>query len=177
MKACAVCGEGEQRYRCPACGVRYCSVDCFRKHKEAGCEGTRKRRRDPAPAPGGSGGASTTADAATGPDMARTAENFQQEGAKAAPGSAEEEFDVDEMRCRLSAAQLEEFATDEEIRRQLRDPRLQEAVREVDGAADRFRALESHVRRDADFAAFVDRVLLSVGAARRREDGTVEFVA
>lgn len=176
MKTCAVCGEGGQRYRCPACSIRYCSVDCFRKHKEAGCEGTRKRRRDPAP-PTDAAGAPATTEAPAAPTVAPLTKLSENEGARPAPGSAEEEFDVDEMRCRLSAAQLAQFVSDEEIRRQLRDPILQEAVREVDGATDRFRALESYMRRDADFAAFVDRVLISVGAARRREDGTVEFVA
>ncbi|XP_006832415.1 PREDICTED: zinc finger HIT domain-containing protein 3 isoform X3 [Chrysochloris asiatica] len=30
---CVVCLE-KPKYRCPACRVPYCSVTCFRKHKE-----------------------------------------------------------------------------------------------------------------------------------------------
>uniref|UniRef100_A0A8C8SKI3 Zinc finger HIT-type containing 3 n=1 Tax=Pelusios castaneus TaxID=367368 RepID=A0A8C8SKI3_9SAUR len=32
---CCVCGErGDPRYRCPGCRDRYCSVPCYKKHKE-----------------------------------------------------------------------------------------------------------------------------------------------
>ncbi|KAM9117753.1 zinc finger HIT domain-containing protein 3 [Pangshura tecta] len=32
---CCVCaGRGAPRYRCPGCRVRYCSVPCYKKHKE-----------------------------------------------------------------------------------------------------------------------------------------------
>ena len=32
---CEVCGKTKGKYRCPKCGVVYCSVDCFRAHNEA----------------------------------------------------------------------------------------------------------------------------------------------
>ncbi|XP_067394228.1 zinc finger HIT domain-containing protein 3 [Emydura macquarii macquarii] len=32
---CCVCGErGAPRYRCPGCRARYCSVPCYKQHKE-----------------------------------------------------------------------------------------------------------------------------------------------
>nr|XP_048680512.1 zinc finger HIT domain-containing protein 3 isoform X2 [Caretta caretta] len=32
---CCVCaGRGAPRYRCPGCRARYCSVPCYKKHKE-----------------------------------------------------------------------------------------------------------------------------------------------
>lgn len=34
---CSVCGEGEGRYTCPRCGVRYCSVTCYRHAKHSAC--------------------------------------------------------------------------------------------------------------------------------------------
>jgi len=39
MTSCAVCEEREQKYRCPTCKIFYCSVACFKLHKESSsCE-------------------------------------------------------------------------------------------------------------------------------------------
>ncbi|KAJ9565012.1 hypothetical protein OSB04_000978 [Centaurea solstitialis] len=36
-KACKVCEEAESKYKCPACLIPYCSLVCFKKHKEISC--------------------------------------------------------------------------------------------------------------------------------------------
>lgn len=42
--ACAQCGEGAARYRCPRCSIRTCSLECVRGHKkDTGCTGKRDR--------------------------------------------------------------------------------------------------------------------------------------
>ncbi|XP_057183765.1 zinc finger HIT domain-containing protein 3 isoform X2 [Triplophysa rosa] len=33
MQLCVVCNELVPKYKCPACRIRYCSVNCFKKHK------------------------------------------------------------------------------------------------------------------------------------------------
>ncbi|XP_072445699.1 zinc finger HIT domain-containing protein 3 isoform X7 [Chiloscyllium punctatum] len=33
MVTCRVCEEVPPKYRCPRCGLRYCSVGCYKKHK------------------------------------------------------------------------------------------------------------------------------------------------
>ncbi|CAL1573863.1 unnamed protein product [Knipowitschia caucasica] len=35
MQLCIVCSEQPPKYRCPACRSRYCSVVCYRKHKDS----------------------------------------------------------------------------------------------------------------------------------------------
>ena len=41
---CEVCKDVEAKYRCPGCGLVFCSVACSRKHKEeSGCTGKRDR--------------------------------------------------------------------------------------------------------------------------------------
>merc|ERR1712087_18233 len=41
---CEVCLSVHHKYRCPACGVRTCSVACVKKHKAvSGCTGRRDR--------------------------------------------------------------------------------------------------------------------------------------
>ena len=44
MGACEVCKTAAAKYRCPGCGVTFCSVACSKAHKAAsGCSGKRDR--------------------------------------------------------------------------------------------------------------------------------------
>ncbi|XP_052788238.1 box C/D snoRNA protein 1-like [Mya arenaria] len=44
MKSCAICEETEAKYRCPACEVETCCLQCVREHKSAsGCTGVREK--------------------------------------------------------------------------------------------------------------------------------------
>ncbi|XP_059626133.1 uncharacterized protein LOC132269109 [Cornus florida] len=36
-KKCQVCDEATSKYKCPTCLIHYCSVVCFKKHKEIPC--------------------------------------------------------------------------------------------------------------------------------------------
>lgn len=35
---CCVCNELTNKYKCPKCSSPYCSLICFKKHKEIPCE-------------------------------------------------------------------------------------------------------------------------------------------
>ncbi|XP_055625711.1 zinc finger HIT domain-containing protein 3 [Toxorhynchites rutilus septentrionalis] len=35
---CVVCGADNQKYKCKTCAVHYCSVPCYKTHKETPCE-------------------------------------------------------------------------------------------------------------------------------------------
>lgn len=46
--ACGVCKDAESKYKCPACFVRYCSLACFKVHKESCVPVERpSKRREP----------------------------------------------------------------------------------------------------------------------------------
>ncbi|KAM7374752.1 hypothetical protein PAMP_007392 [Pampus punctatissimus] len=34
MQICNVCDEQRPKYRCPACKIRYCSLGCYKRHKD-----------------------------------------------------------------------------------------------------------------------------------------------
>lgn len=34
MQICSVCSDHPPKYRCPACKIRYCSLGCYKKHKD-----------------------------------------------------------------------------------------------------------------------------------------------
>ncbi|CAL5427271.1 unnamed protein product [Camellia sinensis] len=36
-RKCQVCEEAQSKYKCPTCLIPYCSVVCFKKHKEVPC--------------------------------------------------------------------------------------------------------------------------------------------
>ncbi|KAF8006234.1 hypothetical protein BT93_K0507 [Corymbia citriodora subsp. variegata] len=36
-RQCRVCNEAPSKYKCPSCLVPYCSLACFKRHKEAPC--------------------------------------------------------------------------------------------------------------------------------------------
>ncbi|MED6126702.1 hypothetical protein PIB30_080930 [Stylosanthes scabra] len=38
LKQCQVCSEAQSKYKCPSCYVPYCSLACFKNHKEFPCE-------------------------------------------------------------------------------------------------------------------------------------------
>ncbi|KAG0210918.1 hypothetical protein BGX28_008755 [Mortierella sp. GBA30] len=37
-KICGVCNTSESKYKCPVCTLPYCSLVCYKKHKETPCE-------------------------------------------------------------------------------------------------------------------------------------------
>ncbi|KAG5002883.1 hypothetical protein JHK82_026900 [Glycine max] len=36
-RQCQVCNEAQSKYKCPSCYLPYCSLVCFKKHKELPC--------------------------------------------------------------------------------------------------------------------------------------------
>ncbi|XP_013419276.1 zinc finger HIT domain-containing protein 3 isoform X2 [Lingula anatina] len=36
-ETCGICTVHMAKYKCPKCRTKYCSVPCYRKHKEVGC--------------------------------------------------------------------------------------------------------------------------------------------
>ncbi|WOO81494.1 uncharacterized protein LOC62_03G005017 [Vanrija pseudolonga] len=72
-KVCEVCEVQTSKYRCSACPVRYCSVACYKTHKDGACVATSAGASAPAPSLEPDSTASTsqaadpTAEAATAP--------------------------------------------------------------------------------------------------------------
>ncbi|CAL0321337.1 unnamed protein product [Lupinus luteus] len=36
-RQCQICNQAQSKYKCPSCYVLYCSLVCFKKHKESPC--------------------------------------------------------------------------------------------------------------------------------------------
>ncbi|XP_038684658.1 uncharacterized protein LOC119984667 isoform X2 [Tripterygium wilfordii] len=46
-RQCLVCNEAQSRYKCPSCLVPYCSLVCFKKHKETPCSKPKSAEEQP----------------------------------------------------------------------------------------------------------------------------------
>jgi hypothetical protein len=160
-RACAVCGQAGKRYRCPACDALYCSAGCCAQHK---------RECVPAAAP--------PPLQAPAPPHAATAA-----GAAGAAGSEDAGFDA-RVQVALSDAALARLRGDggggapraAALRAALRDRRLRAVLRGIDAAADRPAALAAaRTQWGLPLQEVLDDMLVAVGAAKRRADGSVEF--
>ena len=129
---CAVCQDATPKYRCPTCKIQYCSVACFKQHKEAGCE-----------KPTVPGQVVLAKPRATIPVLDER-------------GS----FDPDSA---VPVESFERIRHSEELRNMLRDERLQKLVKRVDTADDPERELGALLKSDADFEAFVHKMLVQIG--------------
>ncbi|KAK1289759.1 hypothetical protein QJS10_CPB18g01839 [Acorus calamus] len=48
-RKCEVCGDADSKYKCPSCLLPYCSIPCFKKHKEIPCMKPPSPQSIPAP--------------------------------------------------------------------------------------------------------------------------------
>ncbi|GAV63846.1 zf-HIT domain-containing protein [Cephalotus follicularis] len=50
-RQCQVCNEAPSKYKCPSCLVPYCSLVCYKKHKEIPCAKPVSPKQKPTPRP------------------------------------------------------------------------------------------------------------------------------
>ncbi|KAJ4968604.1 hypothetical protein NE237_015305 [Protea cynaroides] len=48
-RQCEVCKNAQSKYKCPSCLVPYCSLVCFKKHKEIPCAKAVSPKPEPCP--------------------------------------------------------------------------------------------------------------------------------
>lgn len=174
---CGVCSAATSKYRC-RCGVKYCSVVCFKKHKaEDACV--------PIPAERAKRARMESAAAA---QAAREGDSAPAWAGSGAGGGDDGDEDAEEDAEALSSEQLSRIGRSASLRAALRDPHLQQVIRDIDSAgeaeqrsgrlraADRLRVQAiQKARRDARFKDFVDELLTTVGVCERDAEGNPVF--
>ncbi|KAL3645068.1 hypothetical protein CASFOL_010248 [Castilleja foliolosa] len=105
-KNCEVCEESQSKYKCPSCLIPYCSLACFKKHKEIPCAKSNSVKEEIIDATSGS---------ATNDDK---------------PCYVDEQHEV------LQESQLQSVALSNEIRDSLRDEKLRKLIHNIDSSAD-----------------------------------------
>jgi len=127
---CEICQQKESKYKCPICSLKYCSVICYKKHKETPCN---KLSTTESP---------QTTEPASVTSLPETSQNQP---------SAQHQ-------STSSTIDFKKLEQSEEIVRTLKSERLQQLITSIDSAPNREQALEDALT-DSDFAQFVDSIL------------------
>lgn len=131
-KKCEVCDEAKSKYKCPNCFMPYCSLVCFRKHKEIPCG-------KPEPEP--------------------DAEPASEENLAPAPAlHVEKPIYVDEPSEALNQSQLESIASSTEILEAMRNKELQKLIYNLDSSLDAENELDKAMEKE-EFRILSEKIL------------------
>ncbi|XP_078480787.1 LOW QUALITY PROTEIN: zinc finger HIT domain-containing protein 3-like [Lampetra planeri] len=129
MQICNVCSESTSKYKCPACRVRYCSLQCYKTHKET-CLPVK-------PAP-------------TVPE-ARDASLTE-------PWGVEDLLHEEDIIDKVALHRLQMLGHSKELRDLLRNPHLRQLLKSVDSSVDKQQAMKAAMQEPL-FAEFSDQCL------------------
>ena len=155
-KICQVCKVDVKKYKCPTCKIVYCSLKCYKQHKEDGtCEALKlqldeKRREDL--------GAKS--------EIESVNKKRKRDDSKARESGDEEGYTVPiEDYNRLVSSQT--------FKKYFLDVRFQKVVKEIDSANDRRIALDEYIKNDKHFSQIIDEMLLILKVATTDEAGNL----
>jgi len=144
LMKCVVCAKGS-KYTCPRCRVRYCSVGCFKQHKEE-CNVEEINTND--------GNAPAITDAANSKLRPEVDSNGQ---------------------LRVPFELLQTLGNSPELCSLLTDTRLQNVIEFIDGSGQNAaNVLDERLRSDEDFAQFVDVMLKAMGVRNEEGLSTID---
>ncbi|XP_019165894.1 PREDICTED: zinc finger HIT domain-containing protein 3 isoform X1 [Ipomoea nil] len=117
-KKCGVCEEAQSKYKCPSCVIPYCSLTCFKKHKEIPC----------------------------GKPQPSSEENLASAPTPAL--HVDKPLYVDEPSQVLTQSQLESVASSSEICEALRSEELQKLICNIDSSTDAESDLDKAMQKE-----------------------------
>uniref|UniRef100_A0A1A7YHJ5 Zinc finger HIT domain-containing protein 3 n=1 Tax=Iconisemion striatum TaxID=60296 RepID=A0A1A7YHJ5_9TELE len=131
MQLCSVCSEQTPKYRCPACEIRYCSLGCYKKHKDT-CL----------------------------PVVKPSSYNPEDAGCSVLPEecSVEDLLHEDDIIDKVPLQRLQLLGQSKELRDLLCNPHLRRLLRTVDGAQTKDDAMKAAMQEPL-FVEFSDRCL------------------
>ncbi|XP_065197362.1 zinc finger HIT domain-containing protein 3-like [Sycon ciliatum] len=154
---CAICSENASKYKCPRCLIRYCSLTCFKSHKES-CS-------DDAPAQSQQGPDGTATSASSG--MRPTSGAPSTAGNTSSRPSPDSEEDED--KDRVTAEQLQALGVSAPLRDMLHNHHLRDVLRGVDASASATVALKAAMQLPI-FSEFADECLRVVAENGKADD-------
>ncbi|XP_077079444.1 zinc finger HIT domain-containing protein 3 [Siphateles boraxobius] len=133
MQLCGVCSEHVPKYRCPACRIRYCSVSCFKRHKDDdSCHPIKE-----------------SVPASSRPTPVSNAEQ---------PWIVEDLLDEDSQTDKVPLQKLQLLGDSEALKGLLRNPHLRQLMMSVDSAENKAKAMKDAMQEPL-FVEFADRCL------------------
>ncbi|CAJ2646795.1 zinc finger HIT domain-containing protein 3 isoform X1 [Trifolium pratense] len=140
-KQCQICLEAQSKYKCPKCYILYCSLPCFKKHKELPCVN-----------PTSSEVKTTVLESVV--EKPSVIDNAMLEALVANP------LAVDKKEV-LEQSQLEALASSSEIRDALNDKALQELICGIACSPNAENELDKAMAEEA-FQMFTDKILSTI---------------
>ncbi|CAI8602750.1 unnamed protein product [Vicia faba] len=141
-KQCQVCQKAQSKYKCPKCYLPYCSLVCFKEHKELPCV-------NPTPS------APKTTALELPVEKPSVVDNTVLEAV------VEKPLVVDKRGQVLDQLKLEAIASSSEIRDALSDKALQELVCRIDCSSNAENELDKAMADEA-FRIFTDKILSTI---------------
>ncbi|XP_062381115.1 zinc finger HIT domain-containing protein 3 [Sardina pilchardus] len=131
MQLCSVCSGQVPKYRCPTCLVRYCSLNCFKTHKDS-CEPVKRKesKRD----------------------------QNQPHTAAREPWTPDDLLDEDDRSDMVSADILQKLGESEDLKDLLRNPHLRQLLVAVDTAGSKVDVMKTAMQEPL-FVEFADQCL------------------
>lgn len=167
-RKCLVCNEAVPKYKCPSCLVPYCSLACFKKHKEIPCakpvsSEEKQKITSVKPVPVEEKLTSDPLLPEVRPCHVDKQKEFLQrsqlESIAADPLLPEEQpHYVDKQSEVLQKSQLESIASSSEVRGALQSEGLRALIYKIDSSPDALNELERAMGEEA-FRLFTDKVL------------------
>ncbi|WJX18320.1 hypothetical protein P8452_08128 [Trifolium repens] len=141
-KQCQICLKAQSKYKCPKCYLLYCSLPCFKKHKELPCVN-----------PTSSEAKTTVLESVV--EKPSVVNNTVLEALVDRPLAVDKNAEV------LQQSQLEAIASSSEIRDALNDKTLQELIFRIDCSPNAENELDKAMAEDA-FHLFADKILSTI---------------
>ncbi|XP_033143518.1 zinc finger HIT domain-containing protein 3 isoform X2 [Brassica rapa] len=184
-QTCGICERVVSKYKCPCCLVPYCSVGCFKKHKELPC--VKPSSTDEKPAKEvpvettdvvekteskavGNSDASPTKEAQMAVAIPVNAEEAKHvvdktqleaigaSATKEVPVARPIKITAEEAKYVVDKTQLEAIASSSEIREALKDESLQKLITKIDSSSNPLKELDEAMGEEA-FRMLKDKIL------------------
>lgn len=133
MQLCSVCTEQTPKYKCPACKIRYCSLVCYKKHKDACLPGQ--------------------------PPTPKVSES--KPTISTDPWSVEDLLHEDDLIDKVPMDKLQLLGQSKELQDLLCNPHLRQLLRSIDGAESKEDAMKAAMQEPL-FVEFSDCCLKTV---------------
>ncbi|KAG5263997.1 hypothetical protein AALO_G00270990 [Alosa alosa] len=134
MQLCSVCSGQVPKYRCPTCLVRYCSLNCFKTHKDS-CEPVKLKES--------------------------TCDQNQSHTAAREPWTPGDLLDEDGQNDMVPADILQKLGESENLKDLLRNPHLRQLLVAVDTAGNKVDVMKTAMQEPL-FVEFADQCLRTV---------------
>ncbi|XP_066491383.1 zinc finger HIT domain-containing protein 3 [Tiliqua scincoides] len=152
--SCSVCGESGRsaaRYRCPGCRARYCSLPCYKKHKEQ-CV--------------------SQVDQSLQPVTTEASQRVQREkslSVEGSPWSVDDILTEDDEDDKVPLEKLQLLKDSEELRGILLNPHLRQLLVTVDQAKDKGALMKKYMQEPL-FVEFADCCLRTIESPEKENE-------